>query len=58
MTTVAADHHLSPPVSESDDPEYAANLRRATLASTAVFLAILYSPLVLPRPQRPAVQVV
>ncbi|HEY5846495.1 MAG TPA: MFS transporter [Microlunatus sp.] len=27
--------HLTPPVSESDDPEYAANLRRATLASTA-----------------------
>ncbi|HEY5980337.1 MAG TPA: MFS transporter [Microlunatus sp.] len=34
MTIVAADH-LAPPVSESDDPEYAANLRRATLASTA-----------------------
>jgi MHS family metabolite:H+ symporter-like MFS transporter len=34
MTTVAADH-LAPPVRESDDPEYAANLRRATLASTA-----------------------
>ena len=31
---MAADH-LAPPVSESDDPEYAANLRRATLASTA-----------------------
>jgi MFS transporter, MHS family, metabolite:H+ symporter len=26
---------LTPPVSDSDDPEYAANLRRATLASTA-----------------------
>jgi MHS family metabolite:H+ symporter-like MFS transporter len=26
---------LQPPVSDSDDPEYAANLRRATLASTA-----------------------
>ena len=26
---------LTPPVSSSDDPEYAANLRRATLASTA-----------------------
>jgi MHS family metabolite:H+ symporter-like MFS transporter len=31
---VAADHP-TPPVRESDDPEYAANLRRATLASTA-----------------------
>jgi hypothetical protein len=26
---------ITPPVSDSDDPEYAANLRRATLASTA-----------------------
>ena len=30
-----ADSQLAPPVAESDDPEYAANLRRATLASTA-----------------------
>jgi MFS transporter, MHS family, metabolite:H+ symporter len=26
---------FTPPVREADDPEYAANLRRATLASTA-----------------------
>ncbi|GAA3633189.1 MFS transporter [Microlunatus ginsengisoli] len=31
---MAADH-LAPPVRQSDDPEYSANLRRATLASTA-----------------------
>ena len=30
-----ADDRLAPPVRESEDPEYAANLRRATLASTA-----------------------
>ncbi len=30
-----ADSQLAPPVANSDDPEYAANLRRATLASTA-----------------------
>lgn len=30
-----AHSQLAPPVSASDDPEYAANLRRATLASTA-----------------------
>ena len=33
--TVAQEAPFTPPVSESDDPEYAANLRRATLASTA-----------------------
>ncbi len=32
---MAQDVPLTPPVSDSDDPEYAANLRRATLASTA-----------------------
>lgn len=30
----AADRPLAPPVAEADDPEYAANLRRATLASS------------------------
>ena len=32
---MAQEAPLTPPVRESDDPEYAANLRRATLASTA-----------------------
>ena len=32
---MAHESPLTPPVSDSDDPEYAANLRRATLASTA-----------------------
>ena len=32
---MAANRRLAPPVAEADDPEYAANLRRATLASTA-----------------------
>src|SRR4051794_35445916 len=32
---MAKDAPLTPPVGGSDDPEYAANLRRATLASTA-----------------------
>ena len=32
---MAAADHLAPPVRGSEDPEYAANLRRATLASTA-----------------------
>ena len=32
---MAKEAPLTPPVGGSDDPEYAANLRRATLASTA-----------------------
>ena len=32
---MAQEDPLTPPVGGSDDPEYAANLRRATLASTA-----------------------
>jgi MFS transporter, MHS family, metabolite:H+ symporter len=35
MTVVAQKAPLKPPISSADDPEYAANLRRATLASTA-----------------------